>query len=89
MPNPLIDKLKTLQWHQLKQLYFQVFGSEAGTLVLEDLKARCFYYTSTYPTVDTTRDAVLINEGMRVVLLHIINCIEPQSTPAAEESINT
>ena len=62
------DKLK-----QLQQDYKNTFSTDEGKRVLEDLKLRGFYYSSTF-----TGDAngMIWNEGMRAIVLTIISMIE-------------
>lgn len=66
--NPLLDKLFTLDAEELSKLYKNIFDSEAGRLVLEDLRQRCFIYTT---TAADTANKTYYNEGMRSVVLHI------------------
>ncbi len=68
MPNPLHDKLLTLDEERVAKLYQTVFGSGEGQLVLEDLRNRCFVKTSTFEGFEPIS---LINEGKRTVVLHI------------------
>jgi hypothetical protein len=53
---------------QLRKDYTEVFNTEAGMRVFEDLKRTCFYYT---PTLDVMPHVMAYNEGQRNVLLHI------------------
>ena len=60
----------------LKQLvinYKQVFTSESGEKVLEDLKKRCSYHTTTHIKGDSHESAYL--EGARSVVLFINNML--------------
>lgn len=60
----------------LKQLvndYKQVFTSESGEKVLEDLKKRCSYHTTTHIKGDSHESAYL--EGARSVVLFISNML--------------
>ena len=60
----------------LKQLvinYKQVFTSESGEKVLEDLKKRCSYHTTTHIKGDSHESAYL--EGARSVVLFIKNML--------------
>ena len=66
MPNLLNDKLSTLDEEQVAKLYQNLFDSEEGKLVLQDLKNRCFIDISTYDGGNME-----IHEGMRCVVLHI------------------
>lgn len=78
MPNPLQDRLNTLDEDQVAQLYKNVFDSEEAELVLEDLKNRCFAKVTSF-----NGDAIqtCFNEGMRSVLLHIENQINLEPLP--------
>ena len=58
---------------QLQQDYHHVFGSEEGKRVLEDLKRRGFYYTTTF-TGNT--EGVLFNEGQRAMVTTIISILD-------------
>ena len=71
MPNLLNDKLKTLDESQVAKLYKNVFDSEEGQLVLEDLRNRCYCKVST----KSHPDGIDLGEGMRTVVLHIENQI--------------
>ena len=68
MPNLLQDKLDTLDEEQVAKLYQTVFQSGEGQLVLEDLRNRCYIYTTT--SIGMT-DYDRLYEGMRTVVLHI------------------
>ena len=60
----------------LKQLeldYKMTFGSESGKRVLEDLKKRCSYNTTTHIKGDSHDSAYL--EGARSVVLFINNML--------------
>ena len=60
----------------LKELvinYKQVFTSESGEKVLEDLKKRCSYHTTTHIKGDSHESAYL--EGARSVVLFINNML--------------
>jgi hypothetical protein len=54
---------------QLKSDYEHVFGSDAGTRVLEDIKRAGFINRTTY----SEGNMMFINEGMRSLVLHIID----------------
>lgn len=72
MRNLLIEKLEELNEEELAKLYDGVFGSPEGQLVFEDLRGRCFSYLS---TVHEKSHMTHVNEGMRLVILHIENQI--------------
>lgn len=57
----------------LSKAYKDIFGGESGKLVLEDIKDRAFMNTSTWAG---NADATLINEGTRLLALHIKTMIE-------------
>ena len=67
-------KEKKITEEQLQQAYQNVFGSDTGELVLNDLRYRCFKYTT---TAGLTRDHLLLNEGKRQSLLHIESQLKP------------
>ena len=69
MPNPLNDKLQTLDEERVANLYKTVFATEEGQLVLEDLRNRCFIKIPT-PTEESPY-TTYFNEGKRSVVLHI------------------
>ena len=68
MPNPLQDKLNTLDEEAVAKLYKTVFDSEEAQLILEDLRNRCFVKTTT-----AIGDPYYTHfyEGMRAAFLHI------------------
>jgi len=53
---------------QLRKDYQNVFNSESGKRVLENLKKICFYYDT---TINGTPHIMSFNEGQRAVILHI------------------
>jgi len=62
--------------NDLKQLniaYKQVFNSDNGKKVLEDLEKRCSYHTTTHIKGDSHESAFL--EGTRSVVLFIKNML--------------
>ena len=62
--------------NDLKQLniaYKQVFNSDNGKKVLEDLEKRCSYHTTTHIKGDSHESAFL--EGTRSVILFIKNIL--------------
>ncbi len=93
MPNPLNDKLLTLDEQQVAKLYQNLFDSEEGQLVLEDLRNRCYVNCST--AFQLVSDGKLFysseeqqnNEGMRAAFLHIegqINYEKPKEMEIPE-----
>ena len=61
---------------ELKQLtidYKQTFGSESGEKVLEDLKKRCSFNTTTFVQGDSHDTA--FREGQRAVVVFINNML--------------
>jgi len=67
--------MKTEQelFEALKRKYMRLFSTDDGKAVLEDLRQRCFKYTTTYG--GSYQDA-LVNEGKRQSLLHIETMID-------------
>lgn len=64
------------QLEELKQIqkdYRAVFSSEEGKRVLEDMKVRGFFYTSTF---SGNVEGTIYNEGIRSHVLHTISMIE-------------
>lgn len=58
---------------QLQQDYQHVFGGDEGKRVLEDLKLRGFYYSTTFAgNAETT----LFNEGQRAMVATIVSMID-------------
>jgi len=66
---------KKITEEQLQKAYQNVFGSETGELVLNDLRYRCFKYTTTVGLI--SHDEILVNEGRRQVLLHLESQLKP------------
>lgn len=64
------------QVEQIKLMYGDVFTSEAGKKVLEDLEARFNWRISSYVAGDA--NATAFEEGKRAVLLHIHNMLEEE-----------
>ena len=58
---------------QLAVAYKQVFESDNGQKVLEDLEKRCSFYTTTHVKGDSHESAFL--EGTRSVVLFIKNML--------------
>ena len=71
-----MDKIDQKTLEALKQLviaYKQVFNSDNGKNVLEDLERRCSYHTTTHIKGDSHESAFL--EGTRSVILFIKNML--------------
>jgi uncharacterized protein (DUF2126 family) len=71
-----VDKIDKKTLEALKQLviaYKQVFNSDNGKKVLEDLERRCSYHTTTHIKGDSHESAFL--EGTRSVILFIKNML--------------
>lgn len=68
------EQAKQAALKQLVQEYKLVFGSDEGKRVLEDLKRRCHYYTSTNVKGDSHDSAFL--EGQRAAVLFIDNVLK-------------
>ena len=67
----------------LERVYQRLFSTADGKIVLEDLARECFIYESTLPgqTVsESSKDAMLINEGNRRVFLRIIRLLRGDLT---------
>tara|TARA_R110002126_G_scaffold157128_1_gene304633 strand:+ start:90 stop:311 length:222 start_codon:yes stop_codon:yes gene_type:complete len=58
---------------KLNLAYKQIFESETGKIVLEDLKKRCSFYTTSHIKGDSHESAFL--EGTRSVILFINNML--------------
>ncbi len=71
-----MDKIDKKTLKALKQIviaYKQVFNSDNGKKVLEDLERRCSYHTTTHIKGDSHESAFL--EGTRSVILFIKNML--------------
>jgi len=68
------EQKKQAALKQLVQEYQLVFGSDEGQRVLEDLKRRCHYYTSTNVKGDSHDSAFY--EGQRAAVLFIDNVLK-------------
>ena len=68
MPNPLIQRLKTFNQQQLEEIYKNCFMTDAGQLVLEDLKLKFFEYRP----VSNKFEA-----GQQSMLFHLRNMLTP------------
>lgn len=62
----LQEKLGEMSDDELSRIYRNLFESPEGRLVLEDLRNRCYCYSTT-----ALGDNIELNEGMRSVVLHI------------------
>ncbi len=58
---------------QMHKDYKIVFGSEEGQRVLQDLKNRCFFNSSTFVS---DRSETILREGQRSVVLYINNILQ-------------
>lgn len=72
--NKLIKRLRTFKQPELEEVYKNCFMTDAGQLVLEDLKARFFEYAS---LEGPTSEAITLNAGKQSVLIHIKNMLNP------------
>jgi hypothetical protein len=80
----LVKLLKQLEWWvqmseqiaQLKVMYKDTFGDNAGKKVLEDLEIRCNWRASSYVAGDA--NATAFEEGKRAVILHIYNMMKEE-----------
>ena len=82
--NALVEKLEELNEEQLAQLYKNLFTSPDGQLVLEDLKGRCYVYST---TANENPHKTFWHEGMRNVILTIesqINYTGPVANNGAD-----
>lgn len=68
MPTYEEKKLSLLNEEETANLYKNLFSTDTGKLVLEDLKNHCFVKTS---TADENPYVTYWHEGMRNVVLHI------------------
>ena len=66
--NKLIERLRGMDQKRLETIYQNVFNTDEGQLVLEDLKGRFFEYA---PVRDMTQ------AGAQAVLIHIKNMVNP------------
>ena len=80
----LVKLHKLLEWWvqmndqiaQLKVMYKDTFGDNAGKKVLEDLELRCNWRASSYVAGDA--NATAFEEGKRAVILHIYNMMKEE-----------
>ncbi len=61
----------------IKYMYKQVFTTDSGKKVLQDLEARSNYRNTTYVQNDSNGTA--FEEGKRTVYLHILNMLEEET----------
>ncbi len=80
------EKLVRLSGQELSRVYQNVFNSDEGQIVLEDLRNRCYVKIPTFSGEDLNNlhSRMMINEGARSVFLHI----ETQLNPITEEKQN-
>jgi len=63
----MVDPIK--EQEKLKQMYTDIFSSESGKKVLQDLEKRCNYHWTSYVAGDA--NATTFEEGKRATILHI------------------
>ena len=79
MPNQLVQRLKTFNQYQLEEIYRNCFNTDAGQLVLEDLKGRFWFYAP----------APNIREiGNEDVIKHINNMLNPLTEEAPDGQLS-
>ena len=61
---------------QLKTMYRDTFGDNAGKKVLSDLELRCNWRASSYVAGDA--NATAFEEGKRAVILHVYNMMKEE-----------
>jgi hypothetical protein len=82
----LSRRLETLTEEELSRIYMEVFNTDNGKLVIEDLKNRCFAEISTITEGSLVDPYLAIrNEGRRSVLLHILTQLKPFETAEKKE----
>jgi hypothetical protein len=59
---------------ELRQMYRRVFKSEDGQKVVEDLKARCWFYAPVHTPGDTHETAY--RDGQRSIVLSIMAMLQ-------------
>ena len=62
---------------ELQEDYKIVFGSDQGKKVLQDLKKRCHFYTTTHVQGDSHESAYY--EGQRSIIVFVENLINQKS----------
>ena len=55
---------------KLKDFYKMTFSTDFGQKVLEDLEKKCYYRRTTFAP-QLGKGAIMVNEGMRNVILYI------------------
>jgi hypothetical protein len=72
--HPLILRLKQFNQRQLEEIYNNCFMTDAGQLVMEDLKARFWEYK---PIEGPNAESITFNAGQQSVLIHLKNMLNP------------
>ena len=79
-------RVEDLAPEQISRIYHEVFNSESGAIVLQDLENRCFAHITTAPdNIQVDPYSVLKNEGRRSVLLHIKTMLQPPEMAESEK----
>jgi hypothetical protein len=79
MNEQLQKRLAELDSDALDRAYMEVFNTETGQLVLEDLRNRCFFFTTTLGS------SIEFNEGQRAVVMNIETRLRPIKPVPKEE----
>lgn len=83
-------RLGNMTAEELSRVYMNLFLTDEGQLVLEDLRNRAYSKVSTvqnvFGPVDLGRTA--FNEGQRALLLHIETQLTPEPQPEKKEADN-
>lgn len=85
----MVDLAKLSQQERfdlLIQAYRNIFSSEDGQTVLQDLKELCFFNRTSF--VQGCPDLSHFNEGSRMVLLHITNMLDPDVVKRRKEVLH-
>ena len=72
--NRQVEELLKMEPEKIQRLFHQVFNSEAGKVVLEAIRVKCYSYESTF-SADPYEHAR--NAGRREVLLQIEAELQP------------
>ena len=72
--NSLLQRLKTFNQQQLEEIYKNCFSTDAGQLVIEDLKSRFYFYK---PPIAADGESTEFKVGEQAVLFHINNMLNP------------
>jgi hypothetical protein len=81
MNEQLQDKLAKMDADALDRAYMETFNTDNGQLVLEDLRNRCFFFTT------TLGPDMQFNEGQRAVVMNIETRLRPiKQEPKQEDS---